>query len=185
MINPENKLAEIKNLIQLSSSCRGKVFGEFVRDVIVPKSSSVSCNQISIWFTSENDCKDFVFKAKISFNFLQIEKRVYALYCNATHTIFVKLFVSKYLPVNDFDVNCLTYYYYDGDFFFGREILTIKPELLIESIKNKNFLMFHNYGKNLDDNRIKKINSEYLEKGWKMRYNGSIFSERLTSESII
>lgn len=179
MTDLENKLNEIKELIKLSSSCDGKVFGEFVRNVIVPNSDVAKFNQIDIWFKGKNDADNFILKAKIHFNFLKIDNHVYALYYNNTHTIFVKIVISKFLPVNDFDVNCLTYYYHGDDFFFGREILTIKPELLITSIKNKTGLMFYDYGKNLDQGKIKKIKQDFLEKGWKIRYNGQDLSGQL------
>ena len=172
-INGETKLNEIKNLIKLASSCDGKAFGEFVREVIVPKNSQYRYNHISIWFKNKNDAEKFAFKGKVHFNFLELEKNVYSLFHEHSHLIHVKVFVSKTLPVNDFDINCLTYYYEGNNFYLDREILTIKVDLLVKSINDKTMLMFYNYGKNLDDSKREKI-ALYVEKGWRVRYNGQL-----------
>jgi hypothetical protein len=182
IIDPEIRLNEIKNLIKLSSSCFGKVFGEFVRNVIVPKDAR--CDYLNVWFRSENDADTFIFKAKINFNFLELDKNFFILYYEGHGIIYVKLFISNFFPVDDFDINCLTYYYEDNDFYIGKEILTIKLDLLIESVKNKKMLMFYSYGKNMNENKIKKINEMYLSKGWQIRYNGRTFPSELTAKWI-
>lgn len=172
----EDRINLIKELIKLSSSCYGKVFGEFVRNAIVPKDNTAQFDYVNIWFTSKDVADIFVFRAKVNFNFLQLDEKMYSYFVDGHQIAFVKIFISKTLPVDDFDINCLTYYYENNNFFLDREILTIKLDLLINSIKNKKMLLFYNYGKNLNDSKIKKI-STFLEKGWTVRYNGNIVGQ--------
>lgn len=168
-IKREIKVEQAKCLVKLASSCSGKAFGEFVRNMIILKNED--SQYINLWFTSESDAERFILKAKMKLNFLELERNIYSLFYESNHVIYVKIFVENKLPVEDFDVNCLTYYYENNVFFLDREILTIKVDLIIESVMNKKMLMFYKYGKNLDDSKLKII-STYSENDWKIRYNG-------------
>lgn len=172
-IDPDVKLIQTKNLIKLASYCYGKAFGEYVRNMIILK--NCDCHYVNIWFKSGFDAEKFVSKAKMNLNFLESENNIYSLFHESMHVIYVKIFIGKKLPVNDFDINCLTYYYQDNNFFLDREILTIKVDLLIDSVKNKKMLMFYSYGRNLDDSKLKIITA-FSQNGWNVRYNGRSFS---------
>lgn len=175
------KMEKIRDVIKFAGDFQGKAFGEFVRKVIVPDDLTADCRSLNIWFNSKAMLKKFIFKAEEAFYLIKVEHNCYGLCYAGTHLIFLHLSGGPRFPVYDFDVNCLTYYYdcQQSAFVYGKEILTIRTDLLLECIRNKTTLMFPQYGKNLNKQNIKNINKTYLEKGWEIRYNGQIISQPL------
>lgn len=132
----------IDKVLAVAGNHNGRVFGGYVRDVIVPRLDSpttkVYFNDVDIWFTNQKDADLFIDNVKSGLSFL--DKRYvfvtsrpgsncsiikpgmmhytfgrvqYQLYKADKFISFFDVVVSETIPVDDFDVNCLNYQYTD------------------------------------------------------------------------
>lgn len=185
----------INKCIFAASKCNGKVFGGFVRDVIVPRLYNPECQMtfkdVDIWFTCQSDADAFVSlmgSCFRKFDGVSVTEGVYpgSFSRNQYHLIkfdtrlaWFDIVVSPNLPVNDFDVNEVTYTLESDD-----KWVTTASSRLIEQIRNKHAVMLPSYQAMIDkldhkvssskdspycklyyQERIKRI---FTSKGWKV-----------------
>ena len=198
----------LDNCLSIAGKFNGRVFGGYVRDVIIPRSINPSCdvkfNDVDIWFTTQEDADIFIenvgvflknldidFKLSSSGSLVPGEKNYkefdgahilykfgrlqYHLIHNKFLITWIDIIVSKTIPVDDFNVNCLTYCYQDGNKIpksFGNE----STEQLIKAISDKHATMLLTYVKKLisypkyEWNFVKRINNNFIKKGWLISY---------------
>ena len=137
-------LHNVMLLIEIASKYNGRVFGGFVRNVLVPQTFNQKIDgykDVDLWFQSEVDASNFVndmgellkvinkntqhYKDAIVYQF---KRKLYRLQ-NAT----IDIIISETLPVNDLNVNQLTYSFLEGYQSFGSDSI----QTLITLILNK------------------------------------------------
>jgi len=183
-------LAAIFDCIKCASDYCGKVFGGFVRDVIVPRLNDRNCRikfkDVDLWFDSHKDASKFIMrmgnkliKSDVKFtNGLypdECTRQQFNLINNDTIVAWIDIIVSPKLPVNDFDVNTVTYWLNNYSVW-----KTNSPDYLITQIINKEASMLLTYKQLIDNapdisndlqpksfyhNRINRI---FTSKGWKV-----------------
>lgn len=193
-------LEAVVDCIKKATFYGGKVYGGFVRDVIIPRLANPSCDvkfkDVDLWFTSQSNADSFIssmgslFK---KFDGISIEvdsypgafsRKQYHLTKYNTCLAWIDVIVSPTLPVNDFDVNDVTYTYTlssIGDW------ITSSPPRLLHQITNKHAVMLPGY-QNLIDRATdcstkgyqcrhgphckryyqERINRLFISKGWKV-----------------
>jgi len=201
----ENKIGEfelnitlirIENIIRILSSFEGKIFGEYVREVIIPRIQNPTCdvifNCIDIWFKNQMKADDFVKFVQVNIDEYfheethlseNIDLRGSKYYkCCIFGDIPVKfnIVVDSSFPIYDFDVNSLTYFYPNCNPIVENNspILGNKKEQIIEAIHKKEASMMKSYFINMVNNyltypqRVKIINELYEARGWTIMCEG-------------
>lgn len=118
-------IEHVENCIKTAYLYRGCVFGGYVRNVVVPRlknKTSPGYKDVDFWFKSQTDADLFVkqmgdklYKLKdtdveFQMNVYSFVRQQYMLkYKEGDGNIVIDVIVSPTLPVNDFDVNQLTY----------------------------------------------------------------------------
>lgn len=120
-------LNKINKIIDIAHKYNGKIFGGFVRDVIVPRlkdpSSKVYFKDVDIWFINKYNACDFVNEMNQKYDFKHqpqhsidkddveypFTREQYHLYKDSKCLAWFDIVISETFPVNDFDVNFLSY----------------------------------------------------------------------------
>jgi hypothetical protein len=193
----ERKTIEIAifKCLRVAGKCGGKVFGGYVRDVIVPLNNGntpKNFKDVDIWFRSQGEADCFIDEmgSKITLglnhyyqgndNPYSFSRVQYNLIDSATNVIlaWIDVIVSEKFPVNDFDVNNLTYQItskQDVDYhsaiqkvYNGYDAAT-----LIKSIRKKECKIMKSYIDVLLDNDKHKshiartrVTKRYIGRGW-------------------
>lgn len=176
-------LEEVYKCIKIASKCGGKVYGGFVRDVIVPRLHNPECEigfkNVDLWFKTEDAAKTFVRKMGEKIKETgEIKEGIYPKASKRNQYYLIKydtwlawmyIIVSNDLPVNDFDVNEVTYMLKDGEW------QTESPKRLIRQIEKKKAVMLLEFydmmekggcdHKHFHEERMKRI---FIEKGWEI-----------------
>lgn len=178
-------MSSIDNIIKVLSVYEGKVFGEYVREVVVTRMKNPTCdvkfNSVDIWFKNKIDKDNFInrsghFKKEIYFpkniDLLGLEQYI----CFTPGGIPVKfnIFVGIWFPTYDFDVNTLTYFYLNGKPTIESNLLTTENKLdqIVKAINMKEANMNIEYFNNMVNHylsyyeRSKMINELYISRGW-------------------
>ena len=123
---------------------KGVIFGGFVRNVMVPRATgqpSSGYKDVNFWFETKSSAEFFIkeMRGKLTFNYSYDKiiagepvhpfERLRLYLCH----IPIDIVISTEIPVNDFDINMLTYNSREGFKSFG----SVSTNSLIESIKNK------------------------------------------------
>jgi hypothetical protein len=121
---------EIDRALRIAGKYDGKVFGGYVRGVLVPRDFNPHCEvsfkDVDLWFTDSKKAEHFI--SEMGSNFKPIPEfttttsdrhypfnRVqYHYFVNGICIAWFDLIISETFPVDDFDVNCLTFGYVDG-----------------------------------------------------------------------
>lgn len=165
-------LDAVFDCIKTASSFGGKVYGGFVRDVIVPRIHNPSCfvkfKDVDIWFTSQSASEAFIaamnplfFKSSgISVKEDRypgaFKRDQYHIRNYSAILAWIDVIVSDKLPVNDFDVNEVTYSLIDGSW------VTDAPPRLINQIQKKQAIMMLSYHELIQDaNNIKSGDARF------------------------
>jgi hypothetical protein len=184
----------ILDCIKLASAYGGKVFGGFVRDVIVPSLKGDSCEfqfkDVDIWFKSHQNAEAFIGEMGKSFvkhKGISVSHNIYpgAFQRDQYHLVksgeclaWIDVIVSPTIPVNDFDVNEVTY-----ELNPENKWVTSAPDRLVKQIRDKRATMLSSYedlfstlktthdSSHEDDPRCqffhqKRINRIFISKGW-------------------
>ncbi len=174
-----NNIAKCLTVAGLSG---GKVFGGYVRDVVVPRMIDPQCqvkfSDVDIWFVNKSDAIAFVvamgqdlreppFGSSGGNGLYQFDRTKYNLYCGNVCVAYIDVVVSDVLPVNDFDINK-----YAIRYFNNMPLLTADLSGLGECHKLKQahmlpyyFDLLHNSSTNgVHYSRVRKL----LNKGWKI-----------------
>lgn len=195
----ENTLKYITKIIRIANTFEGKVFGEYVREVIIPRWQDESCKVkfggLAIWFKTEIECSKFInFMNTVEHdchgghvvpknNLSDIDLVQYQCRPNDLAHFSLNTNVSEKYPINDFDVNCLTYYYvnnvptfglYDGVSYYTKNDLQERKDELVRAIYMKrativNSSLFEQKTEIVAE-RIKIINEKYIANGWTIKY---------------
>ena len=149
-------MSHVHDCIKTASRFGGKVYGGFVRDVVVPRltrpSGTYTFKDVDLWFKSRTDANNFVSAMGDSFVRFQcvsttngsypgaFARNQYHLTAYDTCLAWIDVVVSPTLPVNDFDVNEVTYHIdEEGNW------VTSAPSRLIGQINIKRAIMLLSY----------------------------------------
>lgn len=192
----------IDKILVIAGNFNGMVFGEYVRNVIVPK-TKICFKSVDVWFWSENNYLEFLrdvnFYLKLFCNLYSFKvssnTNEYHLYRDDKFITIFKLFVSESMPANDFDINLLIYQFHldkePSGRFIRRNGFYGDPESykrkMIDNINNKKLNMLDSYAEkvlkyntNDRDLFIKEINESFLSQGWTI----SCFKDHIFPSSI-
>lgn len=180
----EYKIDVAKKILTLANTYDGKVYGGFVRDVIVPRINDSNCivtfKDLDIWFCNEEYSEAFIntlthnFKIEIgNGSFLHLDYNVDVKFTRKQYRIYsqndskflfhIDIITSEKLPVNDFNVNTITYKYIKDEF-----VKTDSCDLRF--ITNKIAIMFDDYNPE-SIKYYERINRIFFSKGWTVKCN--------------
>ncbi len=199
-------LDNIKSCIATASNHYGFVYGGFVRDVIVPQIMNPDCNvkfkDVDLWFETEESADRFI--EAMGESFLQMKgidvqvdeypgafrRKQYYLIGHNTVLAWIDIIISKYLPVDDFDVNTVLFWIENNEYRTDNSTLTRN---LIKQIHEKRAIMMESYYKkyNMTQSRYLlqhfKSRVENMKKnGWHIVYPDDIWNSKphLESENV-
>jgi hypothetical protein len=190
----------ITDILPLMSKHNGKVFGGFVRDVLVPHfmlgkelKDCENFRDVDIWFSTLEDLKEFLAESKLDDPGVDSLGRVFddSLYpFNVIHGIisngdigvsFADYIVSPTFPVNDFNVNSLTFQFIEGSPVSEVIGYDATVDELVRDIENKTIHMREEYIQKSQTtiechkpNIIARIKTRYLDRGWKVMVRGKL-----------
>ena len=201
----EQNLDKIGSCIKIASDHDGKVFGEYVRDVIIPRLKDPFCNisftTIKFWFKTKNDAISAILKMKKSYVLTNTPGSTnFERYL--MDNIYFEIIVSDNFPVNDDnDVDYLTYDWCNySDYDLGRfgkfesQHKSYDYKTLIDLIHRKEMTLLSlreidaisvGMGSNeligttvisRNSDYVKRMN-DYISKGWTIRYNGDVIGK--------
>jgi len=183
----EHKVEVAKKILTIANDYDGEVYGGFVRDVIVPKINDPNCNvsfkDVDIWFKDPIAVTYFICKLVQN---LKIESKSsglwnkeldystnekdsnffrnqYCIYSKNELLFHIDVITSDKLPVNDFNVNTVTYKYTDKGFENCQKDYHTE-QFITKKIAN----MFDDYNP-VDYNYYQRINRIFFSKGWTVR----------------
>lgn len=194
-------LKKIKSMLEIAYKYGGEVFGGYVRDVLVVQENKIerpiSFKDVDIWFKCKENAQKFITemgeKIKIGShqtvapggkNIYEFQRTNYAFYSKGYPIAFIDVIVSGTIPVNDFDVNFLTYH--KGIF----KSYHYRSEIdLVCAIKEKTIRITPKYMKRiLEEDRtngelgchVRRIENRYLDRGWKIKLPNGEFWDKNT-----
>lgn len=201
-------LDQMKNIIRFASESNGWVFKNYVRDVIFDKQHGDTPNRVDLYFKYQSEFSSFMKMCSDNgFRFIPMKmeaeqytriglprqtigpsctsysmfNNIYLVHSPGTFTFIVDVSVCDVLPVDDFDINNLTYRYDSngkwimsyraskGHDSIGRNVLEnlLEKKVYIES----RYLQDHRV---LDMDKIEmkfaEIKNNFLDKGWRVFY---------------
>lgn len=200
----ETYLQHIEDVLFIAGEYGGKAFGSFIRDTIVPRTINPSCNIsfniVSLWFTTTNNARLFIenmlsketnnydFKEVMSALLSDIMKGEYGvsgqrynLYLHRTQIAAFDIIIGEILPINDLNVNCLTYLckadYSTGDKIKIQELQAeneFEKDQLIEDILNKEATLSVSYAERAVNDQfcVARIDT-LINTGWTINVGGS------------
>jgi hypothetical protein len=203
----------IEKILPVASKHNGQVFGGFVRDILIPyhhlNKKLEECENfkdLDLWFKTVEDAKNFVEEAgsylpcKIDFDLSKQgigQCRNVGLYdFNMFHTVlvngfetpisFVDIVVSDKFPVNDFDVNMMSYKLTSDAEMGGH--LKMKYEYHgkgdpVECVKTKTCHMTREYLEKVCSHvenvchytHLARVKRRYMDRGWTVMYGDYVF----------
>ena len=179
----ESVLDIITDSLKIAGTYGGRVFGGFMRDVIVPRMFNPKCQvkfkDVDIWFTSQENAKAFVCEMGRDLKLMidvqpentvyKFQRQQYYLYKYDTCVAWIDVVVSETIPVNDFNINRLTCCYTQKT----KQFESYGPEnklALMDAIKNKCATMLPEYEEFLSGQyrscHVQRLNRIYLQRGW-------------------
>ena len=179
----------------------GKVIGDYVRNVIVPRSTNVvdpSCHvnfkDITLWFISEQQLGNFIIEMnsdnyslrqngrhgiKQTLSDTVIHKR-YDLHHSCIFVRSITMIICSSYPCVDFDVNQLVYIFDDQGLPTPKSLGNDSVDILINNIRNKTATILPEYWEKLIDpntphdyiiSNVRKIKENYIHRGWEIVSN--------------
>ena len=187
-------LNAIEGCLRVAARFYGRVFGGYVRDVIVPLSNNlpdpvIKFKDVDIWFPTQGCLDRFV--AAMG-NDLAMYKDLtcypfpagkYKLCKDNKFVTYVDLVIQDQIPVDDFHVNKLSYIYdlevpTVSSNHMGYDDQELSVSGLIRAIRNKEAIMLAVYSQKLIsllkhnvwgvNKHIQRLYHSYIEKGWKI-----------------
>jgi len=193
-------LNAIFEALKIASKHEGRIFGGFVRDVIVPITEGnyfdLSFKDVDLWFTSQNKADDFVKEMGDKFLLTTLgesQKELYRfcrtqyhLVCYGFILALFDIIISETIPVNDFDVNMLTYQIDKNGKFQVEAFGGYSKDYLIASIKchTINVMSSYKISPITQESRIERTNNRYIGRNWKIMYRGIQFENATDLEKI-
>lgn len=193
-LNNDSTDTLINECLAVAGMFNGRVFGGYVRDVIVPRLNGEKCRDdfegVDIWFRKQEDADAFVKSMKedrvdglsifeicgVSFTSSRelrgVSRVRYNLTLHRASRARFNVFVHHRLPVDDFDVNQLTYKF-SRIKCLAESFGTSSVATLIEAIHNKTATMLPEYKEklirpNIAHLHVERVNNRYIKRGWKV-----------------
>lgn len=181
----ESILLEINKCIEVASHSKGKVFGGYVRDVLVPRENKyrghVTFKDVDLWFTDRKSADTFITSmghiltiipesVVISAPQYPFPRTQYNLVIHNTKIAVIDVIISKDIPVDDFNVNKLAYFYDNGVL----QSLSYGPEhvqVLKGDIISKQLTVLESYQKKIHTSPV-HIRDYFLKRMYKYQTNG-------------
>lgn len=187
-------------VVKIANKCNGRIFGGYLRDFYIPRLKDPHCKadfkDVDIWFVEQEYAdlfinqlnEEFVVKENSGWNSGSImytfNRKQYVLQLSENYELWIDIIVSKNFPVNDFDVNCFTYY--DGELHFEKNNFNIDD--VIENIHKKELNILPEYINKLcgierkceiivGELLIRRIIDRFIIRGWKIKYNNKYLYE--------
>lgn len=192
----------IDEVIKLASQHDGQVYGDYVRNVIVPRLTDPLCvceyDTIEIEFDSAIDTNEFFKALVLKYKDIKSTNNGYDLYVQGmfiTHITLSNIYKGKY----NFNVDRLVYDYvtvatlYDEPKSHLMFLTNYKPMgqgYLITEIQNKRAtvlesVVHHFLKSNNQTQLINTINESYLSKGWTVLFGKHELKDSVTVEQLI
>ena len=214
----ETILQQIDTVLFRAGKYGGKAFGDFVNNVIVPRLEDPTANilfdnvdvaNVDLWFTTEKNATDFLKHMRlkspnrnVDVVFDEATKELFPTRSNKryghsakqysmSNLVYVNIFISEEFPVEDLDINCLTYtcikdYSNNPNRLSdserrnsmnstGKKIVTkelkaekgFQKEQLVKAIRNKEATLFEDDSKKIGGT---KDLDRLILKGWTIKY---------------
>ena len=198
-----NKYLVIDDCIKIARNYDGKIFGGYVRDVVISKmlnpSSKCEFKDIDIWFKTAIDADLFIKNMNEVYDFKMVpelsidDDNIHYTFGRTQHHLFIEniviwfdIVVCEWFPVDDFDVNFLAYSYKDGKELIECESEYFNKSDLINSINKKQMTILPVYmrrliSKHSTEVHVSRINKRFLSKGWRIKYSNIYFPKLLTT----
>ena len=119
--HPDLAINMITECLEIGCKFGGLVFGDYVRDVIVPRLNDLECDarfkDVGIWFKSGRDANDFIramdksFISATSVTCPQFARKQFVFHKYGTQVASFDLIISGQLLVENSDFIRLTYYF--------------------------------------------------------------------------
>jgi hypothetical protein len=192
----ENVLQVIITCLKVASKHDGRVFGGFVRGVIVPRmfdsKARIHYKDVDLWFQTKEKATAFIqamgadlIPAHVGSGTLNVTEQIYKFGREQYHLIkdgvmmaWIDVVISATIPVNDFNVNTLTARYTNSGAQIFESFGTDGIDTLIDAIHDKKAVMLPDYkllfsgGYGLiHSDRIKR---NYLDHKWIVTYKDQI-----------
>lgn len=205
----QQTIAKINKVIDIAYAHDGKIFGGYVRDVIIPRlkdpSRKVYFKDVDIWFADKSKADEFINAMQHKYQIVHMlrhdikEKDViypftreqYHLSKNGKCLAWFDVVISDKFPVNDFDVN--NFYYFKGQLTLGN--FGYNAAKLIDAIHRKEMKITPEYYQKATKIRdsmdytsvmcTSRIFSRYLNNGWSIIYNGKILKLEMIKDKRI
>lgn len=190
-----------EEVIKLASQYEGRVYGTYVRNVIVPRLKDPLCvceyDTIAIEFVDQKELDEFSKQLELNYKDMTRKTKngakMYQLYIQGMFIAYIRLCLTT--PTYRFDVNCLVYYYEnDIPTLFDQldcEFLTLtdcstKTLPLIELIHSKvataSKLVVDTF---LTDSDIIDHINEFLRRGWTVIFGTHQLKEVITINDLV
>ena len=191
-------LDSVDAVIKKAGMFGGKVFGGFVRGTVVPRLKDPYCNinfkDIDVWFASSQSAELFIKYMGDSFKFhlgcpttadYPFDRKQYHLYEFGSCIAWFDIIISEKLPVDDFNVNTLLYYYENVGSVAKLNSPVGDADKLINLIHNKRMVILPTYLNKLNTSPSHIIRVNRLLKNWNIETEyGLIFPEHITQSLI-
>lgn len=188
-------LNAILDTIQTASLYGGRVFGGFVRDIIVPFQhfgqngmEEREFKDVDLWFKSKESADVFINAMGANFvenkigetkfastginpqlkSIYPFDRKQYIFSAFGVQLAWFDIIVHEgdMVPVNDFDVNCLTYRIDKDGKLLAEAFSSRTVDFLVTSIVNKQMNILEGYS-NPNTSQIKRI-MRFVNKGWQV-----------------
>lgn len=176
----ETVIEAITDCLKVAGKYGGRVIGGFVRDVIVPRyygRCGCKFNDVDVWFQTRDVADSFVkemgksFVLKTNNPKYDFMHEKYHLYKHNTCIAWFDVVVSKIIPVDDFNVNMLTYKYMP-DYVLPESFSDESISTLIRAIGDRKTTIlpgYLNYLKGDEDiasRKLERLKRVFLDRGW-------------------
>ncbi len=176
----------IEGVIKIASHHHGKLYGSYLRNVIIPRlmNQSVICNYGTIHFIFENesDYNEFINELKNSKYYKlynHIHHKSYKLMVDQLHIAFIQCFVNH---PHDLDINTL-HYYYENDvvkFSISDNPMLINKILSKKAMILSSFITLFKNSHIINQELIISAWNQLIESGWILYFNDLIISTPMT-----
>jgi len=187
-------------VLPLANKHNGKVFGGFVRDILIPLNSGTPLKEcgnfkdVDLWFTTLEDAQAFANEKAVglvkphmigSNRYSVSDCSIYEF--NVNHELiskggepiaFTDIIIAPDLPVNDFDINRIVAWRVGNGKIIMESLSDVKLETLLDNAINKVVNMLPEYKDKININNyhsavvLIRIKTRYLDRGWKVMVDG-------------
>lgn len=185
----ESIIGSVNKLLICAGVYKGKFYGSFVRDVVVPRlfdnKLKPKFKKIKIWFETHENADKFMinygaylkldntirynnFNKQISKN----QKTNYFLFEHDTKIVRINIIVSPKFPTNKLHIDNLIYYF-EGTDLKSKSLGNYSVESLVDSIIKKEAIISTEYIKILKETKNHNDRSKFLflaKDGWTFSY---------------